>query len=91
MTSQDADVRWFVRLITQPTLRVNLQFELRDLWVGVFWRRNGRFFHLYICLLPTVALHVTILRPCDHEWIGLDGPAWCAKCGQGEFDERKAS
>jgi hypothetical protein len=38
---------------------VQFQWEPRDLWIGVFWRRTEIALHLYICLLPMVPLHVT--------------------------------
>lgn len=51
-----------LRLIDRPRLKVQFQFEPRDLWVGVFWRRTTIALHLYVCVLPLVPLHVTIAR-----------------------------
>lgn len=53
-----------------------MQFEwkLEDLWVGVFWRHGYGTFDagkqrmwtdVWICLLPCVPLHVTILYSTD--------------------------
>jgi len=51
---------------------VTLQFEPRDLWIGIYWKKTtelpSRFLVLYICLVPTLPLVVTIktgsfLRP----------------------------
>jgi hypothetical protein len=47
-----------------------LQWEWRDLWVGVFWRRGESVIggpdwtikHLYICLVPCVPLHILWAR-----------------------------
>lgn len=33
-------------------------FEPRDLWVGVFWDRRKDGLHVYVCLLPTIVLHL---------------------------------
>lgn len=58
--------RW--RIINRPRLKVQFQFEPRDVWVGLFWRvtrHSGLQFsilHLYICLLPLLPLHIAILR-----------------------------
>ena len=52
-------MRW--RLVDRLRLKVQLQFEPRDLWIGAFWRRTEIAVHLYICVLPTVPLHITIL------------------------------
>ena len=63
-----------LRLFDGERVKVNLQFEIRDFWVGVFWRvsvlpyrpwvepRRFRLFHLYVCLVPMVPLHVTVLK-----------------------------
>lgn len=52
------------RLIDRPgRLIVQFQWEPRDVWVGLFWRRTEIALHLYICLLPFVPLHITIARP----------------------------
>lgn len=34
-----------------------LLFERRDLWVGVFWDRKPDGLHVFLCPIPTVALH----------------------------------
>lgn len=56
--------RW--RIVDAPRCKVQFQFEPRDLWVGLFWRVNRHPFfstlHLYICVVPTVPLHISILR-----------------------------
>lgn len=63
MTEQ-VERRW--RFIDRKKFKAQFQFEPRDLWVGLFWRRTELCLHLYVCLLPTVPLHVTIT--CD-KWI----------------------
>lgn len=35
-----------------------LVFEPRDLWIGLYWTRDGGQFVFYICLLPTLVLKV---------------------------------
>lgn len=58
--------RW--RLINRPRLKVQFQFEPRDVWVGLFWRVTHHYkvgiaiVHLYICLLPLLPIHVSVLR-----------------------------
>lgn len=39
-----------------------LQWEPRDLWIGLFWRLSDGVLHVYICVVPLVPLHVTIGR-----------------------------
>lgn len=38
---------------------MELKFEPRDLWVGVFWDRREDGLHVYACPLPAVVLHVS--------------------------------
>lgn len=35
-------------------------WEKRDLWVGVFWDRNGDYLDIYICLVPTLPLYIVL-------------------------------
>jgi hypothetical protein len=45
-------------------VRARVTFEPRDLWVGIYWDRdqspaNNRYeLHLFICLIPTLPIHV---------------------------------
>ena len=56
-----------LRLINRPWIKGQFQWEPRDLWIGVFWRRLNEmpepFFtiHIYICILPLIPFHLTIL------------------------------
>ncbi len=49
-------------LVDRPDLKMQFQFECRDMWIGMFWRRTKVALHLYICLIPCVPLHVTWAR-----------------------------
>jgi hypothetical protein len=56
-----------LRIINCETLKAQFQLEMRDLWVGLFWRINREMpppyytLHLYICIVPLLPLHVTVL------------------------------
>ncbi len=50
---------WHIRFIDLPWLKVQLQFEPRDMWVGLFWRKTQIAFHLYICIVPLFPIHIT--------------------------------
>lgn len=45
-------------------LSCRLEFEPRDLWVGVYWTWRGTpwgdLFHLWVCVVPTLPLHLVI-------------------------------
>lgn len=57
-----------LRILNLPRLKAQLQWEPRDLWIGLFWRVNREMappfytLHIYLCLVPLIPLHVTILR-----------------------------
>lgn len=38
-----------------------LEFKPQDLWIGAFWKTIGHCFDLWICIIPCVPIHVTIL------------------------------
>ena len=45
-------------------MKVTIEFILNDLWVGAYWRRDKVYglFHLYICLVPCIPIHITFDR-----------------------------
>ena len=44
-------------------LSLKLLFEPRDLWVGLYWKREGReHLFLYVCPIPTLCLRIHIAR-----------------------------
>ena len=51
-----------VSLINLTGFKVYLQFEYRDLWIGLFVRRNDIYFQFYIGLVPFFPIYVTVLR-----------------------------
>lgn len=36
---------------------MTIRFEPRDIWVGLFWDREGKRTHFYVCLIPCVVIH----------------------------------
>lgn len=48
--------------------RLQLEWKVEDLWIGVFWRRVNnahacmRFFDLWVCLLPCLPIHLSTWR-----------------------------
>lgn len=54
--------------------RVQFEWKIEDLWIGVFWRHGyaqfdagdrRMFTDVWICLVPCCPLHVTILHSLD--------------------------
>lgn len=44
-------------------LGIGLEFEPRDLWIGLYWNRGeqytlGRLWDMYICIIPMLPLHI---------------------------------
>ena len=43
-------------------MRIKLEFEPRDLWIGIYWRYDHAYYnmrHLFICLIPCLPIHIT--------------------------------
>jgi hypothetical protein len=51
-----------LRIWNGTAMKAQIQFEPRDLWVGLFWRQTDLCWHFYLCLVPVLPLHVTILK-----------------------------
>jgi hypothetical protein len=56
------------RFINFSKIKVQIQVELRDFWIGLFWRTlhqvSPPFYtlHLYICIIPFFPIHLTLLK-----------------------------
>ena len=72
------------RLINRNSLIVQFQVELRDCWIGLFWRKTEIAFHLYICLVPLIPLHITIRRL--RVDTGKAERAQCRRCSECDGD-----
>lgn len=55
------DVRRYWRLYKSDMLRLNIQFEPRNLLLGVGWTRTQLCFHAFLSV-PCLSLHLTRLR-----------------------------
>lgn len=43
-----------------------LKFEKRDCWIGLYWDRDWQgVLSLYICLFPTILIHLQITTKCE--------------------------
>lgn len=40
-------------------MHMKIYFEPRDLWVGIYWTRDGTIMRLYICLLPMLPIRIS--------------------------------
>jgi hypothetical protein len=49
--------------LKEVTLKIQLEFKLPDLWIGVFWKRAENILHIWICLCPCFPIHIQI--PCN--------------------------
>ncbi len=41
-------------------MKMRLEWKLADCWIGAFWKREPGGFHLWICLIPCIPLHIQI-------------------------------
>ena len=49
-------------------MRVQIKFEPRDLWVGVYWERRFGFLNIYVCLLPMLPIKLSFRRKKINMW-----------------------
>lgn len=58
-----------LRFIDRQWLKAQFQFEPRDVWIGLFWRRTEIALHFYVCVVPMIPLHVTyrLIREIEEE------------------------
>ena len=58
---------WF-----NPSVRLALEWKPADLWVGLYWRREGQHgprgtYDVWLCLVPTLPVHLTWRRGMQQE------------------------
>lgn len=41
---------------------VELQFQPRDTWIGVYWQREEELVHVYVCIVPFLPVVVHVVR-----------------------------
>lgn len=41
-------------------ISITLEFKLVDLWIGLFWKCQEQDLHIWICLLPTLPIHIIL-------------------------------
>jgi hypothetical protein len=55
------------RLIQIRQVLIALLFDPHDLWIGVFWKRDGPrpergmpspYWHVYVCIVPCLPIHI---------------------------------
>ena len=50
-------------------LEISIEFEPRDIWLGIYWdyREIYKMFHIYICIIPMLPIHITLDFPGDSD------------------------
>ncbi len=43
--------------ITELQMHVEFELKFQDLWIGLYWKRQGNCFDAWICFLPCLPLH----------------------------------
>lgn len=43
---------------------VRILFEPRDIWVGVYWKREHLLTWIYVCIIPMLPIRLTFERGC---------------------------
>lgn len=41
-------------------MKIQLEFKLEDLWVGMYWKRSEDRTDVWVCLLPCLPIHFII-------------------------------
>ncbi len=43
-------------------MKVSLEWKLQDLWIGAYWDNRTYIFHLWICIIPCVPIHIELFK-----------------------------
>jgi hypothetical protein len=43
-------------------IRIRLEFKVQDLWIGIYWSTTDSATDIWICLLPTLPIHITLVE-----------------------------
>lgn len=59
-----------LRLVDRPRFQVRLEWEPRDLWLGVFWKtrryHGAKILDVYLCAVPCLPLVVSVVTEPAH-------------------------
>lgn len=64
---KDKMPRELMRLVDEPTLFVSVEFEIRDAWIGLYWRFEKGYWNLWIIAVPMLPLHIMWMDR-RHRW-----------------------
>lgn len=53
----------YLTLIQKHRFVLELIFEPRDLWLGVYWNTSYWYWEVYICIIPTLPIHIRLPDP----------------------------
>lgn len=51
-------LEWTLRC--HPCSYLEIQWEPRDVWTGVYWKWEDCFLDVFVCLIPTIVFHVAL-------------------------------
>jgi hypothetical protein len=43
-------------------MKVSLESKLQDMWVGAYWKNGDYIFHLWICVIPCLPIHIEWMK-----------------------------
>ena len=41
---------------------IKIEWKVQDLWIGAYWENRDYIFHLWICLVPCVPIHIKWMK-----------------------------
>lgn len=55
-------MRDLVQILNGRHVKARLQWNPRDMWIGVYWSSHPLCWQLYVCLVPMFPLRVAVLK-----------------------------
>ena len=46
-------------------MKIQIEYKLQDCWIGFYWQFQWGYYHLWICLIPCIPIHLVWEKKSD--------------------------